>query len=300
MRKGISMKFVEQIRLQSKYRFTGWLVFETAFRIGSGRAGESGSDLGVLLDPQGVPILPGSSLKGKFRSTVERLSYLLGMSACLLDRDVSQVNCVSDVQYFHQVNDQLKGKSCKERYEWVGPEPRHHKQVCDVCWLFGSPLSGSRIFFQDGSILKDDNKAKDESPLKELDARPWNNVIERRDGVVIDRDSERARDSLKYDFEVVPARTTFEVNIEVENPSDAELALFAIGLNEWQEGIRLGGGVSRGLGFARLHAVKMAKVDFSDPAACLAYCLERKMQDVTLEDLTAKLREQLQPTATPH
>ena len=277
------MNLAEQIRLQKKYRFTGQLLFETAFRIGSGRAGESGSDLGVLLDPYGVPILPGSSLKGKFRSTVERLAYLLHQDACLLDQKVSQVNCVSDIDYFKKVNDQLKHKSCLDRYHWLrGTNGNQQKQVCDVCWLFGSPLCASRIFFQDGAIAE------------------WCNAIERRDGVVIDRDSERAVDGLKYDFEVVPAGTTFRIQIEVENPSDIELALIAIGLSEWQEGIRLGGGVSRGLGQARLKELKITAVDFGNPASCLAYCLERKMQEVTPAEWDAKLRKQLQPATATH
>lgn len=51
--------------LRRKISVTADLVFETAWRIGSGREGES-SDLGVVLDPAGQPVLPGSSLKGCF------------------------------------------------------------------------------------------------------------------------------------------------------------------------------------------------------------------------------------------
>ena len=45
--------------MRSKTRVTADLVFETAWRIGSGREGKS-SDLGVMLDPSGRPVLPGS------------------------------------------------------------------------------------------------------------------------------------------------------------------------------------------------------------------------------------------------
>jgi CRISPR/Cas system CSM-associated protein Csm3 (group 7 of RAMP superfamily) len=162
-----------------------------------------------------------------------------------------------------------------ERYRWLKGEPQGQKQMCDVCWLFGSPFSASRIFFQDGALAD------------------WCDVIERRDGVVIDRDSERARDRLKYDFEVVPANTSFDIRIEVENPSEIELALIAIGLSEWQQGIRLGGGVSRGLGQASLQGLKIETVDFGDSASCLAYCLVRKMQEVKPEEWNQYLKEYL-------
>lgn len=57
--------------LQKKHRLTASLVFDTAWRIGSGEEGETMSDLGVVIDPKGQPVLPGSSLKGKLRSTSE-------------------------------------------------------------------------------------------------------------------------------------------------------------------------------------------------------------------------------------
>ncbi|HHC25089.1 MAG TPA: CRISPR-associated RAMP protein, partial [Desulfobacterales bacterium] len=82
-----------------KVRITGNLVFETAFHIGSGKEGELAADMGVLLEPDGRPILPGSSLKGNFRSFAERLSDYLGLKACLLDSDLSGVKCVSDETY---------------------------------------------------------------------------------------------------------------------------------------------------------------------------------------------------------
>ena len=51
------------IQLKEKIRVTACLVFDTAWRIGSGKEGETMSDLGVVLDPNGNPVLPGSSLK---------------------------------------------------------------------------------------------------------------------------------------------------------------------------------------------------------------------------------------------
>ena len=52
------------IGLRHKTCVIAALVFETAWRIGSGDGGETMSDLGVLRSPAGQPVLPGSSLKG--------------------------------------------------------------------------------------------------------------------------------------------------------------------------------------------------------------------------------------------
>src|SRR5438128_305353 len=87
-------------KIHSKLRITGTIVFETAWRIGSGKEGETMSDLGVVLDSSGQPVLPGSSLKGKLRSTCESLAHALGLDACLLNFQASGTKCVSDVNYY--------------------------------------------------------------------------------------------------------------------------------------------------------------------------------------------------------
>ena len=48
---------------------------------------------------------------------------------------------------------------------------------------------------------------------------------ELRDGVAIDRDSEKAIDGLKYDFEVVPASAAFDLEITLENATPQDLQL---------------------------------------------------------------------------
>ncbi len=241
--------------LKHKVTIQGSLTFDTAFHIGSGREGEMATDMGVLLEPDtGRPILPGSSLKGKFRATAERLAGYLGLTACLLDTKLSGVRCVTDESYRrarHEEFQQLEDEEKKLR--WLA----HH--VCDVCAFFGSPLHASRIYFTDG-VLKD-----------------WSGSLEIRDGVSLDRDSETAREGLKFDFEVVPAAAVFSVRLDLENPSQKELALVGAVLVEWEHGVRLGGKTSRGLGLAHLHDVSVSEVNYTDPDQRLAYFLERQM-----------------------
>ncbi|MDE0012361.1 MAG: CRISPR-associated RAMP protein Csx7 [Candidatus Poribacteria bacterium] len=231
-------------QLNEKVRLTASLVFDTAWRVGSGKEGETMSDLGVMLTTAGEPILPGSSLKGKLRSTCETLSHALGLNACMLNHKASGVKCTSDVDYYRKVRDDYQKalkKGLKNRCQWID------KHTCDVCKLFGSPVKAGRLWVSDG-MLKD-----------------WASVVQVRDGVVIDRDSRTAVDGLKYDYEVVPPSSLFELCIDLENPTDADIALLGAALFEWCAGSSLGGFTSRGLGRFHLEEIKVFGVDLNDP-----------------------------------
>ena len=255
------------MKLERRIRMTGKLQFDTAFHVGSGREGELGTDSGVLRDPAGLPMLPGSSIKGKYRATVEKIAPTIGLTACLLDSALSSTMCVSDADYLKKTRSQFRLlPNQQKKLEWLAGN------TCDVCKLFGSQLQASRIFFSDGR----------------LDS--WVGALQVRDGVCIDRDSETARKELKYDFEVVPAGATFHITMEMENPSAHDTALFAAGLSEWQCGVRLGGFTSRGLGLARLEIGAIEQVDFSDSKQRNAYLLGRTWQEMNTEDLMVPLR----------
>jgi len=260
-----------------KVRIAGKLAFSTAFHIGSGREGEMASDMGVLLDPEGEPVLPGSSLKGNFRTFAERLAPYLNMTACLLDSDLSGVDCVGDEAYrrgdVHEAFINLKSE--KEKLSWLS------QHTCDVCRLFGSPYQASRIFFCDG-VLEE-----------------WGGSIQIRDGVCIDRDTETARHGAKYDFEVIPKDAVFSMTIDIENPDDYELALAAAVIGEWENGFRLGGFTSRGLGRARFVDKKVTELDYSDKNALLTYLMERKMSDAP-DLLATALAVTLSPQGENH
>ncbi|HEX3757831.1 MAG TPA: RAMP superfamily CRISPR-associated protein, partial [Kofleriaceae bacterium] len=60
-------------RLESRLRLTGSLITRTALRIGGGGGDLDGADLPVIKDAAGCPFIPGASLKGALRSTVEAL-----------------------------------------------------------------------------------------------------------------------------------------------------------------------------------------------------------------------------------
>ena len=230
------------IQLEKKIRLTAYLVFDTAWRIGSGKEGETMSDLGVVLDSNGNPVLPGSSLKGKLRSTCETLSHALGLSACMLNHDASGVSCTSDVNHYRRVRgdyQQTYQQGVQTRRQWI------NNNTCDVCKLFGSPVQAGRLWVSDGA-LKD-----------------WASIVQVRDGVVIDRDSQTAVDGLKYDYEVIPSSSRFGVCVDLENPTDSDLALLGVALFDWHAGSSIGGFTSRGLGRFHLKDITLSGVDMA-------------------------------------
>ena len=231
-------------QLRKKIRVTASLKFDTAWRIGSGQEGATMSDSGVLLDPLGQPILPGSSLKGKLRSTCESLAHALDLTACLLNVEASNVSCTSDIRNFQNVRSQYQEVSragLRARLRWID------ENTCDVCKMFGSPVQKGRLGVSDGA-LKD-----------------WASVVQVRDSVVIDRDSQTAVDGLKYDYEVIPPGSKFGLCVDLENQTGQDLALLGAALFEWHAGSNLGGFTSRGLGRFHLGDIRLAGVDLDDP-----------------------------------
>lgn len=270
-------------QLNEKIRLTASLVFDTAWRVGSGKEGETMSDLGVMLTTTGEPILPGSSLKGKLRSTCETLSHALGLSACLLNRAASGIDCISDIKYYSAVRANYQSafqQGLNNRLQWID------SHTCDVCKLFGSPVKAGRLSVSDGTLLND-----------------WTSVVQVRDGVVIDRDSRTAVDGLKYDYEVVPPSSRFQFCIDLENPTDADLALLGAALFEWHAGSSLGGFTSRGLGRFHLEDINLSGVDLNNPDQRLKFLTKTDSAD-RFSDLgewegyfSNRINQQLQLTA---
>lgn len=229
---------------KSRLCISAHLVFDTGWRIGSGREGLT-SDLGVLLDAAGQPLLPGSSLKGKLRATCEVLAPALGLKACLLDHEASKVPCASDVRWYQEHRKayrQVLREGVQEQLAWIA------EHTCDVCGLFGSPVRASRLRVSDGLLTE-----------------PHAAVVLVRDGVVLDRDSHTAAEGLKYDYETVAAGTSFLFAIDVEDPTPADEALLGAALFEWAAGSSLGGFTSRGLGRFHLEKITLRGVRLDDP-----------------------------------
>lgn len=212
-------------RLESRLRLTGSLITRTALRIGGAGGDFDGVDLPVIKDAAGRPVIPGASLKGALRSTVEALirgtdGRAQGVWACdpFATGDAATRSC-----------------GHHERGQRSSVQPEGH---CAACRLFGSHVVASHVRFCDALLT-----------LTEQDRGLGRIPIEIRDGVSIDRDLRSARAGGKYDFEVVSPGVEFAIEIFVDNPQPWLMGLLAVGFDQLAEGFTaIGGFTSRGLG----------------------------------------------------
>ena len=124
------------------------------------------------------------------------------------------------------------------------------RRLCHTCKLFRSNYAASHINFADLLPGEEDSSA--------------DKVIQVRDGVGIDRDSEKAVDGFKYDYEVVDSDQTFLLRIDLEDPTPTDLALTCLGLSEYSSGFGyIGGHRSRGLGNCRIEALEVYELDLN-------------------------------------
>ncbi|MEM6838061.1 MAG: CRISPR-associated RAMP protein Csx7 [Cyanobacteria bacterium P01_C01_bin.120] len=234
---------------KNRLEITGTLTTVTALRISQGRSLEPiGSDLPVVKDALGKPLIPGSSFKGAMRSRLE--AFLRGIHPDLA-QDPSEL--VS-----REMNERVK--SLKEEH---GDNDQDLTAALDsmtdeVSKIFGTPWQASK--FQ----------------VRDLTIKPeiWFGQYQERDGVSINRDTETAEDGRLYDFQVVPAGVKFEFQAVIENAEDWELGLIMIGLHQFEsEQIPLGGGRSRGLGVVKLNVQNAWWVDYPEdrPEELLMY-----------------------------
>lgn len=241
--------------LKTKYLFRGLLEMKTALHIGGGVEKYRNTDNPVVRSPDGYPFIPGSSFKGSFRSIVEKIAVSIpGITSCQLIE--GQEECPTVRKEFPAQKQNMIEETLVYEMEY---------ELCCTCKLFGSPYSASKIIFND-------MKLKVPSDYTEI-----------RDGVKIDRDSERAVDQHKYDFETVPSSSLFEMDIVLENPTQTDLGLTCVGLNEFLSGMAYLGGIkSRGLGNCMLRDLKIYKLDLEGEGKeerLKNYLLHRKLED---------------------
>ncbi len=247
---------------KNRLEITGTLWTVTALRISAGRSTEPiGSDLPVIKDALGRPLIPGSSFKGALRSRVE--SFLRGIVGS--DRKLVANPAIEDE--WSITADEMKNLK-KQHTNDLDLTQAILNQTDLVSSLFGSPWLASKFQVRDLTVQPD----------------AWFGQYQERDGVSIDRDTETAADGKLYDFQVVPAGTPFEFKAVVENAEDWELGLLTIGLHQFEtEQIPLGGGRSRGLGVVKLEIDKMRWIDVEgNPKFLLEY-----LQKLVREDETA-------------
>jgi len=225
------------LEMRSRYLLDCRLTQAASLHVGTG---VSGADTDAPFIRQGLtPFVPGSSLRGVMRSTVERVTRSLGAGprCCILFEDASD-ECWAG-------NDRLRTKfetaKARERTGFLRSDEFY---LCPVCRLFGSTLMAAQLKVSDARF----------------EAAP---KLVRRDGVGIDRDTETARPKIKYDFEVAEpgGEDALEFTLQLENSGSDEMALVYILLKEMERGFAVGGKKSCGLGTLTLRLNKVSYFD---------------------------------------
>mgnify|MGYP006294246093 CR=1 FL=1 len=260
--------------------------FKTAFHIGSGMEGEADSDHGILKDHLNMPFLPGSSLKGILRTTIEKIIGALQAEepwACGLQNGLYNKNkkCVNG-----ETDNKGIFKKANEEYQSSNGDNTAliYENLCSVCEIFGSQLSSSKVFIDDAHLRNTDDF-----------------VLSKRDGVGIDRDAGVSVDGVKYDYETANPGLEYEINIEAENVTTKQLGVLSVGILEWQHsGIRIGGKTSRGIGHASIEEIAVDTVDLNNIEQRKNYLIEGKKHRVKnaekflqdhVDNLIANLKE---------
>ena len=251
---------------KNRLELTGTLTTVTALRISAGRSSEPiGSDLPVIKDALGNPLIPGSSFKGAMRSRLESfLRGIIGNNRKFVANPAIEDEWSLTYKELSDFKETIKNFNPGEKEEHL------HQYIVDntdlVSSLFGSPWIASKFQVRDLTVKAD----------------TWFGQYQERDGVSIDRDTETAAEGKLYDFQVVPAGTQFEFKAIVENAAEWELGLLMIGLHQFEtEQIPLGGGRSRGLGVVKLDISEMLWFDYppEQPHLLLDYLKKLVMRD---------------------
>jgi CRISPR-associated RAMP protein (TIGR02581 family) len=205
--------------------------------IKSGRATISGPDMTPVLtfrNGQQEVFLPGSSLKGVFRSHVEKIVCSLKPHVVCYPFSGSEEKEADLAQRRRDYRDSCGAiftQLVKDKRDELDARTEYiYANSCPTCRLFGSTGFIGRLAISDAYLAS-------------------RSVTEQRDGVGIDRLTGGASHGAKFELEVVSTGVVFETDIHLRNFEIWQLGmLFAVLQDMKDELIRIGSGRSRGLG----------------------------------------------------
>ncbi len=214
----------------------------------SGHASISGPDMTPVLtwrNGKQEVFIPGSSLKGVFRSHSEKVvGSLKPRVVCYpfevnedkqadlarLQRDYRE-SCGGMFNRFSKGNGDNR-KSDENRRLLEERTDLVYDASCPACRLYGSTGFIGRIAISDAYLASDSEEIK-----------------EQRDGVGIDRLTGGASHGAKFELEVVSTGVVFETDIHLRNFEIWQLGMLFVVMQDLEdELIRIGSGRSRGLG----------------------------------------------------
>jgi len=227
----------------------GYLVAESPLRIGVGRESPLGSavDLAVLrinLNGKLIPYIPGSSLKGVFRSTAIQLANRKGLTVC---SGLSKGTCM-DLRYpefdgktlLEKIQEEIRNRNYRRAIELF------HEKACLLCKVFGAPSFTGHSEFNDSYPINENGEVQD-APVGV------------RTGIAINRRTGAVHMGALYQVEYVEPGARFRFSIRTTNLPNYALGLLAKILRMVNEGwVRVGGFKTRGFGELRVEGLRFA------------------------------------------
>jgi CRISPR-associated RAMP protein (TIGR02581 family) len=229
--------------------FEGSFVAESPLRIGVGRESPLGSavDLAVLrvnLNGKLVPYIPGSSLKGVFRSTAIQLANRKGLTVC---SGLSKGTCM-DLRYpefdgktlLDKIQEEIRNRNYRRAIQLF------HEKACLLCKVFGAPSFTGHSEFNDSYPINEKGDVQD-APVGV------------RTGIAINRRTGAVHMGALYQVEYVEPGARFRFSIRTTNLPNYALGLLAKILRMVNEGwVRVGGFKTRGFGELRVEGLRFA------------------------------------------
>ncbi len=243
-------------------------------RVGSGREPPLGStvDLAVVkmrIDGALRPYIPGSSLKGVFRSTSESLLRLkkprvepcsgLSKSTCM---DVREVETAEGAIRLGRYVDQAVRSGNTESAMRV-----FFEKTCLMCKVFGAPSYSGKTYFSDAYPVGDYHLGV-------------------RAGIAINRRTGAVMQGALYTVEYVEPGVRFSFSIHCRNLPNYVLGLLASVIFMLRSGeVRLGGFKTRGFGLVTVEDISVRVRDYPSSGRALRPLEEGVDEEVNLGDL---------------
>ena len=250
---------------KNKYILTGKIVVLNALHIGSGKETDDRDAPFISLDDDKNFYIPGSTFRGYLSTKLER--FLDSGNGFKIKNNGEELNEADVKLIFGYTNlDKLETKINDKDNEKDRKLKENNRKIQDriIRKLNAKNLDevkslAGRIHISDMPVLKN---------VKYIT----------RDGIKIDRNTGATEKRAKFDYDVVPAGTEFELNIELENIENYQLDLIGLALNDIlkDNGDLFGGKTSRGIGKCRLKDLKMKYVTSDDKEKLRKYIFEGK------------------------
>ena len=231
----------------NKYIITGNIRTTTGVYIGGNTNVFEPHDVDNILlkDVNGLPFIPGSSLKGVLRSYLEKILKGIGKDVCSVPNLCSDKFKNKEARNNILAEIKKENKDNAERNELKLVSENIYNELCEVCHLFGSGVSAAKLLIRDLKVI--------ESSFKGYEVRSGN---------AIDRDKNKTIKGALYTMEIIPSDTLFDMKMILENPDETDLRNTAFLLRSMEEGdIAIGGNVSRGLGGFVLENCKIQHIN---------------------------------------